>query len=137
MNYSDMAKLSPILRGATGGLLLFMCPGCRSAHGPTVGPGQGPRWSYNGDPDKPTFKPSLLVRWNTLSAEARARNEEFHRVHGRYMTHAELPYDEHHVCHSFITDGNIQFLGDCTHALAGQTVPIPDWDTAMEEYDND
>ena len=28
----------------------------------------------------------------------------------------------------FVTDGNIQFLADCTHALAGQTVPMPDWD---------
>lgn len=31
-------------------------------------------------------------------------------------------------CHSFIKDGRIQFLGDCTHALNGQTVDIPDWD---------
>ena len=32
-----------------------------------------------------------------------------------------------HVCHSFVTDGRIRFLGDCTHALKGQTVPIPEW----------
>jgi hypothetical protein len=31
-------------------------------------------------------------------------------------------------CHSFIRDGQIQFLSDCTHALAAQTVDIPDWD---------
>lgn len=31
------------------------------------------------------------------------------------------------VCHSFIRDGQIQFLSDCTHALAGQTVPLPAW----------
>jgi hypothetical protein len=30
------------------------------------------------------------------------------------------------VCHSFVTDGRIQFLGDCTHALANQTVELPD-----------
>lgn len=28
------------------------------------------------------------------------------------------------ICHSFVTDGNIQFLSDCTHSLAGQTVPL-------------
>ena len=28
-------------------------------------------------------------------------------------------------CHSFIKDGQIQFLGDCTHSLAGQTVALP------------
>ncbi len=27
-------------------------------------------------------------------------------------------------CHSYITNGNIQFLSDCTHHLAGQTVPL-------------
>lgn len=31
------------------------------------------------------------------------------------------------VCHSFVTEGRIQFLGDCTHALANQTVDLPDW----------
>ena len=31
------------------------------------------------------------------------------------------------VCHSFVTDGNIQFLSDCTHSLAGQTVPLEAW----------
>lgn len=34
------------------------------------------------------------------------------------------------VCHSFVRVGNIEFLGDCTHALAGKTVPMPDWPTA-------
>lgn len=30
------------------------------------------------------------------------------------------------LCHLFITDGNIQFLDDCTHDLAGKTVPMVD-----------
>lgn len=29
-----------------------------------------------------------------------------------------------HVCHSFVRDGRIEFLSDCTHALAGQTVEL-------------
>jgi hypothetical protein len=32
------------------------------------------------------------------------------------------------VCHSFVTDGRIQFLGDCTHALANQTFDLPGWE---------
>ena len=28
-------------------------------------------------------------------------------------------------CHSYVTDGRIQFLGDCSHALAGQTLDLP------------
>lgn len=87
---------------------LFDCPGCGALHAPVVkdgtGPrpaGQGPVWGWNGSMDAPTFTPSLLVRW---------------------------PGGRSEVCHSFITDGQIQFLGDCTHALAGQTVPIPEWE---------
>ena len=33
-------------------------------------------------------------------------------------------------CHSFIRNGHWEFLGDCAHSLAGQTVPmvpVPDW----------
>lgn len=29
-------------------------------------------------------------------------------------------------CHYFIRDGMIEFCGDSKHALAGQTVPLPD-----------
>jgi hypothetical protein len=31
------------------------------------------------------------------------------------------------TCHCFIKDGKIQFLDDCTHALKGQTVDVPEW----------
>jgi hypothetical protein len=31
-------------------------------------------------------------------------------------------------CHSFVKDGQIQFLGDCFHTLKGKTVDLPDWD---------
>jgi hypothetical protein len=30
-------------------------------------------------------------------------------------------------CHVFVTKGEIQFLGDCTHELKNKTVPIPAW----------
>lgn len=35
-------------------------------------------------------------------------------------------------CHSFIKNGNIQFLNDSNHKLAGQTVPLPDWPNEVE-----
>ena len=31
------------------------------------------------------------------------------------------------ICHHFVTEGKIQFCGDCTHALRGQTVELPDF----------
>jgi hypothetical protein len=44
-------------------------------------------------------------------------------------------------CHSFVRGGMIEFLGDSTHDLAGQTVPVPDlpdWitDESREEWND-
>ncbi|WP_259106184.1 hypothetical protein [Pseudomonas sp. JUb42] len=30
------------------------------------------------------------------------------------------------ICHSFVTDGRIQYLGDCTHGLDGQAAEVPE-----------
>ncbi len=103
-----MGALSTKLRSAEDGGILFWCPGCDGAHQVKVGQGAGPRWGYNGNPDAPTFTPSVLVRYEGADAD----------------TPEGIPS----VCHSFVTDGRIQFLGDCTHHLAGQTVALPDFD---------
>lgn len=58
------------------------------------------RWHFNGDHTKPTFNPSLLVLSGNAAGDTR--------------------------CHSFIRDGDWQFLADCTHGLAGQTVALRD-----------
>lgn len=102
-----MSALSTKIHSAEGGRLMFWCPGCDGAHQVGVGHGDGPRWGYNGDPEAPTFTPSILVTYNGRDAG----------IDGAPPA----------ICHSFVTDGRIQFLGDCTHALAGQTVDIPDW----------
>jgi len=75
---------------ATDGMRIIWCPGCDRAHG------YDSRWAFNGDLDRPTFTPSLVV-------------------------------EESALCHSFVTDGRIQFLADSTHALAGQTVDLQPW----------
>jgi hypothetical protein len=82
---------------------LFRCPGCQENHAFYVGQPGLPSWDYNSNEEKPTFSPSLLVRYDGA--------------------------DKQYVCHSFVRDGMIQFLGDCTHELANQTVEIPDWDS--------
>jgi hypothetical protein len=95
-------RLSRVLAKSEEGRLFFECPGCDMIHGISHGPGPEPRWGWNGDAEKPTFTPSVLVwyRWT----------------------------DGDRGCHSFVTDGRIQFLGDCTHELAGQTVDLPEWE---------
>jgi hypothetical protein len=39
-------------------------------------------------------------------------------------------------CHSFVTDGKIEFLNDSTHKLAGQTVPLPDMPDWLKDERN-
>lgn len=88
------------------GRVLFHCPGCHFAHGPWVlDGGVRPKWAWNGSYDKPTFTPSLLVRWPRWNG---------------------VSYDNK-ICHSYVIEGRIQFLDDCTHALVGQTVDLPQW----------
>lgn len=112
---------------ASDGRVTFLCPGCDQYHCLPVGEGAGPRWGWNGSLERPTLTPSILARWSTRSEAARARNDAFRAVHGRHMTREELPPDVQHICHSYVTDGRIQFLNDCTHELRGQTVDLPPW----------
>lgn len=80
------------------------CPGCEGGHGvPVNGHKSGKGWQWNGSLDLPTLAPSVLV--NVGGANPTAP-----------------------ICHTFIRDGKIQFLGDCTHALAGKTVDVPEWE---------
>lgn len=75
-------------------------------------------WGYNGNPDAPTFTPSIAVSGHRLIRDA-AGNWT-----GGWERDAAgnlIPT----MCHTHVTDGRIEFLGDCTHALAGQTVSLP------------
>ena len=106
----------------------FHCPGCNSVHSvftERVTPGQ--KWGFNGNEEKPTFTPSVFVRFDHLSEMAMQRNREFYKIHKRFMTIKELPYDVKKICHSFVTNGMIRFLDDSTHHLKGQTVELDDF----------
>lgn len=113
-----MSVLSSKLRSATDGGILFWCPGCDGAHQVKVGAGPGPRWGYDGNADRPTFSPSVLVQGTQpVTDDEHARIMAGEKIEPRPLR-----------CHSFVAGGRIQFLDDCTHALAGQTVDLPDFD---------
>jgi hypothetical protein len=103
---------------SNSGVLYIECPGCGNRH--TIGSG----WNWNGDYERPTITPSILVRTGHYIPK--------HQGSCWCTYNAEHPDDlypyECFLCHSFVTDGRIQFLGDCTHVLAGQTVELPDID---------
>lgn len=119
-----MSKISSLLRSIEGGQLAFWCPGCDGVHAVGVGEGPGPRWGYNGNPEAPTFTPSVLVRSGHY-VEGQEGKECWCTFEARFGRKSPFSCS---VCHSFVTDGRIQFLSDCTHALAGQTVNLPAFD---------
>lgn len=89
------------------------CPGCDYQHlfniknAETQADAPLPFWEFNGNLERPTFSPSFKMQ------------------HGKGE-----------VCHSYLTEGMWQFLDDCTHDFAGQTismVPLPDWLVAPAE----
>lgn len=119
-----MGQVSPKFRrweheGRAG--LHYWCQGCEEIHGVVIeGPGS---WGFNGDLAAPTFTPSVLVRSGHYSPgqEGKPCWCDYKKAHP----------DETDVfnctsCHTFITGGMVQFLSDCSHALAGQTLPLPD-----------
>lgn len=57
-------------------------------------------WSWNGDTENPTLKPSILTEF------AWGDERTVHR------------------CHSFVNDGIVQFLSDCSHKNAGKVIEL-------------
>jgi hypothetical protein len=125
--------LSPVLRSTEGGGLLFRCPACKEAHHIRVGDGSGARWDWNGNAERPTFSPSILVTGTELTEAGRAAYEAWAAAGSNGAGVPEGGFERRKVvCHSFVRDGQIEFLSDCTHALAGQTVPLPAFDDKAE-----
>lgn len=111
-----------VLRVIEGERLGFWCPGCDEIHVVSVAPG---RWTFNGDFDRPTFSPSVLVTGRRMTAEGRAQWKAWcdRREAGKELPLSSFASEDIR-CHSFVREGRIEFLTDCTHALAGQTVPL-------------
>lgn len=99
--------------------LWLWCPGCEDLHrvqvrGDDDTVPSGPVWEWNRALDEHlTVSPSILVKgiqWPEDSPFRRARHD--------------VAVAQECVCHSFVKDGQWQFLGDSTHSLAGQTTPL-------------
>jgi len=73
----------------------FWCQGCQEVHSIDN------TWNFNGDFKNPTFNPSIKVTGNRC-----------------------MGFGEPYICHSFIENGQIRYLSDCTHKLAGKTIDL-------------
>ena len=94
--------------------MLWYCPGCEHAHciRAQTGAAPSPAWDISGTPEVPTFSPSVHC-WHDKGKLV----DDVWQSSGERVT----------TCHCFVREGGIQFLPDCAHALAGQTVPMPAW----------
>jgi hypothetical protein len=82
------------------GRFVFFCPGCGDNHViNTSAKNNLPVHKLTGTLSKPTIRASVLSKGNGMENK---------------------PH-----CHSFVTNGQIHYLKDCTHELAGKTVPLP------------
>lgn len=115
-----------VLRIAENNIVMFGCPGCKERHQLRIKvEGSGSGWSFNNNFDRPTFYPSVLVRSGHYA--------ESHAKDGNCWCNYEKRFGEKspfkcYVCHSYVEDGQIRFLDDCTHELAGKTVRLEDPD---------
>jgi hypothetical protein len=97
-------------------IVKFWCPGCDDVHMVNNDLWQVDDFIYG-----LTIRPSVLVY-----ERQKLINED---LEGEALL-APSNITQAPRCHSFVTDGHIQFLGDSTHHLAGTTVPLPplpDW----------
>lgn len=67
-------------------------------------------WSWNGDTEAPTLRPSVLNQGTSYG------NRD------PYVKENWITYR----CHTWINDGNAVYLDDTSHELRGQTVPLFD-----------
>jgi len=83
-----------------GRYIIYHCVGCNQKHLIPVLPktaiDQPSPWQWNGSLEKPTLSPSIL----------------------------QHPAGDIPRCHHYLKEGKIQFLSDCDHEYAGQTVEL-------------
>lgn len=110
--------MSKLFRVPNGNLVRFWCPGCKETHQFNT------TWAISGTDDAPTVNPSVLVTSGHYVSAHKSGDSCWCTYN---KEHPDKPGPSCSRCHSFIRNGSIEFLGDCTHELKGKTVP-------MEEY---
>lgn len=122
-----MGQVGSKLRSVEGGVLTFWCPGCEEAHQVHLTQPGRPGWTFNGNLDRPTFQPSVFVKSGHFVSTHKPGEACWCTFNAKRAAEGKPPSSfKCKQCHSFVTDGRIQFLPDSSHPLAGQTVDLPD-----------
>ena len=105
-------QVSNKLRRGTGAYFHW-CPACQEMH---ILPDQ---WQFNGDLESPTFSPSFKHNGLKLVYDATGSwTGEWERD----AAGNTIPF----TCHYILTNGVLNYCGDCTHSLKRQSIPLPD-----------
>lgn len=84
-----------------------------SVHGRFTIPRDG-RWTFDGNYERPTFSPSVNESWS--------------------FSHEDGTPGATERNHYFVRNGFVEYLSDCTHQLAGQTVELGSFTEVEVEY---
>lgn len=116
-----MGQVSSKLRRYTDGYTHW-CPACREMHK------LPDSWSFtNRDLEFPTFQPSFKHTGLKLNKDENGKWIGEGKDAWLYDAQGK-PIPE--ICHYILTNGVLNFCPDCTHSMAGKTVPLPelpDW----------
>jgi hypothetical protein len=107
-----MAQISAKMRSVAGGFV-WWCPACGEPH-PLPS-----SWTFDGNLEAPTFSPSFK---HTGVQTVKDDKGEWTGEWVKDASGAVVPW----CCHYVVTAGQVAYQGDCTHAMASQTVPMPD-----------
>ena len=107
-----MGQISQFLRNGDGGISHW-CPGCLEMHfinteKPNI---LGARWEWDGNIVRPTFSPSICMK--------------------RLAPKPKLPPIT--VCHYWLKNGILEFLGDCQHILRAHKLSLPPLPNFMKD----
>lgn len=88
--------LTDKLRLVTNGVFRHWCPGCLKVHDIEIFNENNSRWTFNGNIDYPTFRPSV-----------------------------KIIIDNQMVCHYNLVEGIVHYFGDSNHSLAWKSIHLP------------
>lgn len=116
------AKLRSYGTSGTSRGFAHWCPACREVHvfiteRNVPAP---PMWTFNGDTAAPTFSPSMKITGKEIERDAEGKWT------GEWVRDPSTGQARDFCCHYILTAGVLNYCGDSTHAMKGQSVPLPD-----------